>query len=385
MADTFPISQSILDWIEQTIDLQKLSSEDQEYFYQWKSHKAEPTYTQLSKFSRHTHIPFGYLFMKDAPKEDLSLVEHRTINSIEFENPSREFMDTYHVMKSIQAWMEDYLESVGAPILAFVGKFNKDHSVSKISAYIREMLDLSPTDTIRANNRKYFNQLRQKISDLGVIVMLNGVVGNNTSRPLDIDEFRGFALLNDRAPLIFINSKDSDTGKTFTLLHELAHILLGQDNLYNDCGSSTGVSKAETLANAVAAEVILPDAVFVDAWYEQAKNKSIDNIITQMAGDFGCSRIMLARKAVDSGFITKNDYIRIAGLSLAADQQSKSGKAKGGGNYYSNLNAKLDSNFIGALNDSVESGHTSYTEAFRLTGTSSKTFREITDLRRASL
>ena len=86
--------------------------------------------------------------------------------------------------------------------------------------------------------------------------MMSGIVGNNTHRPLSIDEFRAFSVIDEYAPLIFINSNDSTNGKLFSLLHEFSHICIGENSLFND-RYSTGkkVRKVETLCNAVAAEV----------------------------------------------------------------------------------------------------------------------------------
>ena len=54
-----------------------------------------------------------------------------------------------------------------------------------------------------------FNVLRKASSDLGILVMQNGIVGNNPHRSLDISEFRAFVLIDAYAPLIFLNAKDS--------------------------------------------------------------------------------------------------------------------------------------------------------------------------------
>ena len=140
--------------------------------------------------------------------------------------------------------------------------------------------------------------------------MMNGIVGNNTHRPLAIDEFRAFALVDNYAPLVFINSNDSTSGRLFSLLHELVHILMGKNNFYNDRYSAHGqINPAETICNAVAAEILVPDVLFVSKWNETVAQSDAEATIASLAKFFKCGMTVIARKALGQPILGKRPQL----------------------------------------------------------------------------
>lgn len=372
MADTFPISQSVLKWVEQTININELPEKMKKQFSSWKNKDSEPTYAQLKEFSKKTRIPFGYLFRTDPPKEEMSMVEFRTPGSHILEHPSRELLDTYTDMKIIQDWMEETLENSDHEPLPFIGSMHNENRVSLIVEKARKLLDLRPDDWLKAHDARTFSILRNRISSLGIVVMQNGITRANSRRVLDLQEFRGFALMNSYAPLIFINSTDSNAGKVFTLLHEFIHLLLGSSDLFTkESGQQSPDNSLEKTANAAAAELILPTSLFLKFWNEEYSSRNGYEKVKSLSDRLQCSSILIARKAQDHQLISKSEYLRI---SAETGIKHKKKKAGGGGDYYRAQASRQDPGFLSALHNSVLEGTTSYTDAFRMTNTTNRTF-----------
>ena len=187
------------------------------------------------------------------------MVNYRTIDSISSHDPSRNLIDTIDQMETIQDWMNEYLQDEGADPLPFVGSVKKPYDVMEISFRIRHTLDIDSAWYSEMNTpQDAFKWWRHKLMMIGIMVFLSGTVGSNTHRKLDLQEFRGFALIDDYAPLIFINSADTYTGRLFSLIHENVHIWLGDNSLFNRLDWQDGaLRETEAICNAVAAELLV--------------------------------------------------------------------------------------------------------------------------------
>ena len=336
-----------------------------------------PTFNQIEEFSKKTHIPIGYFFLQTPPKEQIDLLEYRTMDSIELANPSRDLLDTIHEMEIVQEWMADYKKELDYDKVAFVGSLNGITDVNVIVNKIRMDLglDLEWYKECESSS-KAFSKVRELLEECGVLVMINGIVGKNTHRALDLNEFRAFAMVNEWAPLIFINGTDSADGRLFSLFHELTHLWIGKNDLYNDRKYSLSVTKPlEVICNAVAGEIMVPTEKFIENWKFNT-NDDIYEKIKELSKIFRCSGSVIARRALDNKMIGKTVYDQVIACGIEYYIQSKQEKSSGG-DYYRVARSKLDGAFVRALCESVNSGRTSYTEAYRLTNTTSKTFPEV--------
>lgn len=368
---TFNISPNVANWLLGNGNRALLDDKTDKNIEKWQKGLAQPTYNQLLAISKKLRIPLGFLFLNDPPNEQLPLMNFRTIDSTEFTGPSRELIDTVHDMELIQDWMSNYLRREGyEPWDRYSMRvFDK----LRLAKAVRDKLAISDdwyrNSTDAGTSFKY---LRKKMEEMQILVMQNGVVGANTHRALNLQEFRAFTLMDKYAPLIFINGTDSINGKLFSLLHEFVHVVLGKNSLFNDFGNNFYISKLEIICNAVAAEVLAPDKEFIVEWNKRAGDKETE-IIRGLARIFNCGEMVIARKALDNHKISSDFYAKFSGMVKAVFIKQKEKKSKGG-DYYRTVETRLDKRFLRLIANDVKAGHTRPMDAYRLTNTTIKTF-----------
>ena len=374
------VKPEIINWILQTIQFDSVASSAIDLLNKWQTGEKTPTFNQVEDISKKTNIPFGYFFLDKPPVEECPIVNYRTLDSLTIPEPSRNLIDTLDLMTDIQNWMTEYVVENGQEELDYVGSAENVNDVILIADKIRKTIGIDKEwYTIGGSAADSFRYLKSSLGEIGIIVMMSGIVGNNTRRKLNVEEFRAFTLVNKLAPLIFINTCDSDAGKLFSLLHELTHIWLGVNSFYIDFVSNGDTDNAiEITCNAVAAEILVPNDIFINKWND------IKGTITEkteaLSKAFRCSQYVIARKALNNNKITKKIYVEI--IAILTEQYKKwkeqqNANESSGGNFYRTLGSKLDHRFVYALASSAKEGRTQYTEVYRLTNTNRKTFGKL--------
>lgn len=197
------LSPDVLDWVMAHIQQENVPRDVVKYLTIWKSGEKLPTFNQIEKVSKASGIPFGYFFLQEPPKEEFPLLEYRTIDSTSAMNPSRNIIDVMHDMEQVQDWARNHAIEEEQQAPEFIGSQKNNVDTEDFAEYVRTVLELEIKWYENSKSAvESFKTLRDKISQAGVIVMMSGIVGNNTHRPLDINEFRAFAMVDDLVPLI---------------------------------------------------------------------------------------------------------------------------------------------------------------------------------------
>ncbi len=345
----------------------------------WERGDISPTFNQLQDLAKKTSTPFGFFFLDEPPEETLPMPDFRTLGSRVVRRPSPNLLETVYTMQRRQEWMHEYLTGLGAEPLDFIGSATDRTDVLTVAGSIRDSLGLiDGWAREHATWESALIGLRRVIESAGVLVMVNGVVGNNTRRKLDPDEFRGFVLCDRFAPLIFVNGADFKSAQMFTLAHEIAHLWLGKGGIFNLPELQPGPSDTEKYCNAIAAEVLVPTAELLQLWPNASRTS---NPAKAIARNFKVSPLVANRRLLDVGLLGSSDYRNFL-RALEDDEERKAAinKAKGGGgDFYRTADVRIGRRFGRAVAQATREGTLLTRDAYRLTGLSGKTFDRFTD------
>lgn len=342
----------------------------------WEAGDAQPTIKQLQAFADAVHVPVGYLFLPAPPHEQLPIPDFRTIEGRAIHRPSPDLLDMVYACQERQGWFKDYARAVRLPELAFVGSVSLNDKPAAVAAKMAEALgfDLDA----RAACRTWEEALRQFIGHadaLGVLVMVSGVVLSNNNRKLDPEEFRGFALADTLAPLVFINGSDSKSAQMFTLAHELAHLWLGVTAISNASAAPVmGFRREEVWCNAVAAELLVP---LTTLRADLVADEPLDDTVARLTRRYKVSSLVILRRLLDSKWLTRAAF-DAAWVAERARLRAIAERSGGGGDFYRTTLSRVSRRFARALVESTLEGQTLYRDAFRMLGVAkTETFNHI--------
>lgn len=330
------------------------------------------TFAQVRKLAHATHTPEGFLYLNEPPDDRLPIPDFRTVRDERVRRPSPDLLDTVYMMQRRQSWMRDFLIEEAEPQLEFIGSATLNSNPQKVASEIRTTLGVAGG---WANDESTWTDalmhLRQKIEAAGILIVVNGVVGNNNYRKLDPDEFRGFVLSDVYAPLVFINGADFKAAQMFTIAHEVAHLWIDREGVSNFEAMQPPPIRVEQWCNHVAAEFLVPAAELLEVW-NHAKQST--EPYQALAARFKVSTIVAARRVLDLGLISKKQFFQFYDSYQKDERRKKESKKNKGGDFWNTQNVRVGQRFGTAVVRAAKEGRLLYREAYQLTGLSGRTF-----------
>ena len=334
-------------------------------YREWESGSVRPTYKQLEKYAKTVHAGIGFFFLSEPPKERFPIPDFRTIGDSPRWRPSINLLDTIYLCQRRQDWYREFSLAVGRDRLPFIGSENQVEDAEAVAARIRRTLDLDVEEyrTLPTWNEALRHCIK-KTDALGVLVMVSSIVKNNTYRRLDSKEFRGFALADDLAPLIFINGADTKEAQMFALAHELAHLWVGITGFSEGISYAFSENPVENWCNRVAAELLVPLEIMAK---EVRNGEEQFNVVANLEQRFRVSSLIAQRWIDCAGGLAREKFKPefVKESELLQDKPKWSGS-----NFYTTLTTRLGYRFAHALVTDTLEGRTMFRDALRLLGLS---------------
>ena len=375
MAERVAVAPALLNWARQRAGL---SRGDLAKFplHAWESGELEPTFKQLTAFARATHTPIGYLFLSEPPAEQLPIPDFRTMTNQRVGSATPDLLDVIYACEQRQDWYRSFAEAHGFEVVGIVGAHSLRDDPTAAAGELRETLGFALDHRAEYSNWTLaLTGLIEHAEDAGVLVMVSGVVGSNTHRKLDPDEFRGFALADPLAPTIFVNGSDTKAAQIFTLAHELAHLALGGSAVSSpDLGALDDADETERWCNRVAAELLVPAASLTTAFQP---NEDLTGELERLAKFYRVSTLVVLRRLADTNLMRRQEF-QLAFPEELARVMALASERTPGGNFYNTTPVRVSKRFAKALIADTVEGRTSYRDAFRLLGSKKlATFEEL--------
>lgn len=365
MASRVSVAPELIRWAR---DRSGRSAEDLAEFpmADWEAGTAQPTMRQLESFAKATYAPVGFFFLPEPPQEAVPIPDFRTFSDQAVHRASPNLLETIYACEERQDWYRDFAEANGMDPVELVGSRSVSTPGAQAAQQLREDLGFGLDRRVEFSNwNQAFDGLREHAEEAGVLVMVSGVVGSNTHRVLDPQEFRGFALADDLAPVVFINGSDTRAAQIFTLAHELAHISLGESAVSRpDLAQLDDTDRSEAWCNQVAAELLVPLQSLRSAY---SATGGLTAELDRLAKFYKVSTLVVLRRIAEAGLMDRRQY-RPAYDAELERVIALAGERASGGSFYNTTPVRVSKRFARALISDTLEGRTSHRDAFRLLG-----------------
>lgn len=330
----------------------------------WITGDIQPTLKQLEAFANATHTPVGALLLPEPPSEPLPIPDFRSIGIGPPRRPSANLLDTIYLCQQRQDWYRSYARTNRFEEVGFVGSATSAADAEAIANQLRPTLAIAADERCNIPWTKALSRLIEKVEIQGVLVMVSGVVGSNNTRKLNPQEFRGFALADPMAPVVFINGSDSRAAQIFTLAHEIGHLSLAESALDDANARTMPDHQVEQWCNRFAAELLVPRDELISVI---RRDENLDDQMQRLAEYFKVSTLVILRRLYDLSRIERQVFWKAYDAELERLRKFARNGASGGNFYYTTM-ARAGRRLTRALISSALEGQGSFTESLHLLG-----------------
>ena len=337
--------------------------------------EVEPTHSQLAKFAAVYRRPLTFFYLKERPVAASRGEDFRSRTTARSGRDEalldallRDIRVRHQMVRDL---LEDDEELQRRP---YVGSADLSDGAASTAAAIATGLGFDPMSRSERGRfrRDFFAHLRQLAERVGVFVLLVGDLGSHHS-DVAPDVFRGFAIADPVAPFVVINDNDAQGAWSFTLIHELAHIWLGQTGISNASAVDViqgNYKEVEEFCNAVAGQLLLPDAVLLGFAPHEMDLGAVGQAVAELSETWSVTEPMVAFRLHQHGRLSAPIYRRLAVHYADRWQRHQATGRKDGGqpDYYRVRRHRLGNSLLSLVTRSLREGELTHTRAARILG-----------------
>jgi len=303
----------------------------------WENGSDRPSMAQARRASEVYSRSLAVFYLPEPPKDFATLRDFRHMPSGQPREYSPELALLVRQVHVRQAWIRESLVGEKMPEVGFVGSVTSDVPPMKVAHSIRQDLSITPQEQMACPSRHAALRLWiDKAEEAGLFICRQSGI--------ECQEARGFVLVDAFAPFIYLNSTDALVAQLFTLVHELAHVWMGQPGLSNLEGlgrrARTPDAQVEVFCNRVAAEALVDQNVFAELWASADAQLDLQQRVEWVSGKLKVSEEAVARRLMDRGQITVERYRELRSFygerwrALRRRERARLRESPGGPSYY---------------------------------------------------
>lgn len=382
MADVVDVNPQILVWARERAGLSLAAAAKKlglaaERLDRLEIGEAGPSPSLLKRIAAAYRRPLVTFYMAAPPASAEPMGDFRTLTAPAPHQEGALLDALIRDIRTRQAIVRDLLEDdEDTNELPFVSGSRMDEGVEAVAAKVRQTLGVTHGDQQSAKDAEsLFKLLRRKTENVGVFVILAGDLGSPQHNGISVETFRGYALVDKMAPFIVINDKDAKTARNFTLVHELAHLFLGEEGVSGPISPEYAhlLPPVEIFCNQVASEFLLPEAALSAVPADRAEDRQyIEDTVEKIAKNWNVSRLAVMYRLYRARHVKKGTweeyrerYKADLTTSHQRDKEKSAGK-EGGPNYYVVRRDRLGNGLLSLARQTLSDGSLSYTKAAKL-------------------
>ncbi len=274
---------------------------------EWENGKRQPTFRQVELLAQLFHRPLSLFFLARPPQLPPLATEYRRLPDVEPGHESPELRLALRQMLTRRENALNLMGELGEPIPEFSLRANMREKPAEVGRRLRQATGVTMEAQLAWSNEwEAWREWREAVDNLGVLVFLFAKVS--------LKEVRGLALLRTPMPVAGINGKELPEAKSFTLFHEVVHLMLAAGNEEAPAAKESRKGDdwlaVERFAEAAASHTLVPDNALrglIEGLAMQRATWDIDNV-RRVAKKFRLTPLAMATRLRESGYINWTQY-----------------------------------------------------------------------------